>query len=101
MAYTASQLITGSVFVDNLCFPINMARSQAYALTTSTGTAVCLVKHNGVQIATLTFSAGNAVGVFAAMASAVTVVPGGRITIEAPASPDATLDNVLVTLYSV
>lgn len=100
MAYSASEVIAASIYIDKLYFPAQMAKSQARALTTSTGTAVCLIKKNGAQIATMTFSAGNATPAFANMASAVTVSAGDYITIEAPASPDATLYGVIVTLFS-
>lgn len=98
--YTASQVIAGHIFLDKAWFPAQMANSQAYALAASTGAAACIIKKNGGQIATMTFAGGNPVPAFANMAAAVTFAVGDRLTVEAPVVPDATLSDILLSLWS-
>ena len=100
MPYTSSQVIAGHVFIDKAWFPPQMANSSARALVASTGAAVCLIKKNGVQIATMTFAGGNPIPVFANMAAAVTFAVGDYMTVEAPVVLDDTLDDILLSLWS-
>ena len=55
------------------------------------------VQRNGLSIGTVRFPAGSATATFIA-ASAVTCEPGDRLTVIAPATPDATLADIAVTL---
>jgi hypothetical protein len=102
MAYAASEVIYGHIFTDKAWYPAQMANSKCRALVAPTGNCSCIIKKNGAQIATIDFTAGNPVPVFANMAAAVTFDPATSdyITVEAPAAPDATLDQILLSLYS-
>lgn len=76
-------------------FRVNMAESIAESTTPPTGSPIYLLKKNGAQFATLTFT-GN-VGTFA-LAAQESFVPGDILTLEAPATADATHDSIAWTL---
>jgi len=93
---TASAIVMRFVSVRAFTLPTNFAGSRAVASTVPTGTTVFVVRKNGTQVGTLTFSANNEPGVFASTAP-VTYEPGAVMAIVAPATPDATLNNVQFT----
>src|SRR5690606_31878 len=68
-------------------------RSFARARVAATAATVFTVKRNGTQVATVTFAAGATVGVWSA---AATWADGDFATIEAPATPDASLADITI-----
>lgn len=74
-------------------FGSTTARSFARARVAATASTVFTVKRNGTQVATVTFAAGATVGVWSA---GVTWADGDFATLEAPASADATLADVVI-----
>jgi hypothetical protein len=78
-------------------FPIGLSDSYAGAEVASTGTAVYSVKKNGVEFATVTFSAGDPVGVIACPV-ATSFVEGDKLSMTAPTPRDATLSGVAINI---
>lgn len=79
-------------------FAVNLAPSVAACGTNPTAQAVFTLKQNGTQFATLTFATSGAASF---VSSGATFNPGDVLTIVAPASTDATLANVGITLSGV
>lgn len=100
MAYEANEIIAAQLLIDRQRYPAQMASSKAQALEAPTADTICVIKKNGVQIALLTFPAGDPVGVFSGMAAAEKCASGDYLTVEAPAVPDATFNNALISLFS-
>lgn len=71
--------------------------SKASARAASTGTAIFTMKRNGTSIGTITFTA-SATGVVAVTGGPLTFAIDDIIDIFGPASPDATLSDIRVTL---
>jgi|GEM_PF-2031804 len=74
-------------------FSSTVARSFARARVAATASTVFTIKRNGAQVAMVTFAAGATVGVWSA---AVTWADGDFATIEAPATPDASLADITI-----
>lgn len=81
-------------------FPQNLWGSTASARTASTAETIFAVKKNNSSIGSITFPASGARAVFSFPAS-VTFQRTDVITIEAPASADATLADIRITLQGV
>jgi hypothetical protein len=80
-----------------IIFPANAPNSVADAKTAATASSVFSVKQNGNQFATVTFSAGGTTGAFVQASDAVFAI-GDILEIDGPATADATLANVGITL---
>lgn len=78
-------------------FPAGLAGSRAIAITAPAGDAVFSLRKNGAEFGTLTFPAGQGAGSFAA-AAATTFAAGDRLEVLAPASQDASLSDLALTL---
>lgn len=87
---TASEVFPG---VTPYAFTSTVARSLARARVAATASTVFVVKRNGTQVATVTFAAGATVGMWSA---AVAWADGDFATVEAPATPDATLADITI-----
>lgn len=87
---TAGEIIPG---LANGAFTSTVARSFARARVAATASTVFIVRRNGIQVATVTFSAGATVGVWSA---AVTWADGDFATLEAPPAPDVTLADITI-----
>lgn len=74
-----------------------MTDSVAGADTAATAQSVFSIQQNGVEFATVTFAAGATVGTIAC-AQQVIFLTGDVMNVVAPATPDATLSNVRMTL---
>lgn len=77
--------------VSPYAFTSTVARSVARARVAATASTVFVVKKNSAQVATITFAAGATVGVWSA---SVVWADGDFATVEAPATPDATLADI-------
>jgi hypothetical protein len=97
---TGSQEIFRMEAVRAFTIPDGAPGSTAEARVESTGSAVFSIRKNGVQFATVTFSAGsptNYNGTWAFDAAADEVfVAGDTITMVAPSSADATLEDIAI-----
>ena len=79
--------------------PQNLTGSIAKAGTAATASTVFAIKKNGTQIGTMTFAASGSTASFS-FASAVSVAIGDIIDMVAPATQDATLSDISVTLVA-
>jgi len=77
-------------------FPANMGGSKATGTPAATAQAVFLVKKNGTQVATITWAAAGTVATFSG--SAWSVLAGDIVTLEGPATADASLAGIAVTM---
>lgn len=92
----ASELAWRGVVLRDFKVQSDAYGSRASAAVAATGSPALLVKKNGSTVLTITFSGST--GTFAATAE-VTFVAGDVITLEAPASPDATLADVSICIH--
>ena len=88
----ADELMLLHVLTQQVVFRAGLARSKAVAVTAATAENVFSLKHDGTEVATITFAAGQDVGTFTAAAD-FTIPGSGKFTIHAPATADATLAN--------
>ncbi len=75
----------------------NVTRSRGHADTAATAEAVCTILQNGVAVGSITFTAGSQDAAFA-LASGLALVPSDRLELVAPATQDATLAGLALTL---
>lgn len=84
--------------MDRPCiFPASAPNSLATAKTSATASTTITLKKNGGSFATVVFAAGGATGAWTQAADA-SFSAGDTLEIDAPASADATLANVGITL---
>jgi hypothetical protein len=93
---TTNELLFAHTASRDFYFPINMAGSQARGSIAATAQTDFLLKRAGTTIATIRFAAGSPTATFIA-AAAIHVAPGDFLTILAPATPDATLQDIGIT----
>lgn len=93
----ASEVVLRAVLARRTRFAAALAGSVGHAATAATAQTDFDVRRNGASIGTIRFPAGAATATFLA-ASAVTFDPSDRLTVVAPATPDATLADIAVTL---
>jgi hypothetical protein len=96
-ALTSSEWLFGHKFDIAVNFALNLSGSQATAGVGATGSPVLSIKKNGVQFATLTYS--GTTGTFSGSATSFAI--GDLLEVVAPASPDATLARLSITLFGV
>jgi hypothetical protein len=96
---TASQTVK---FIATRAFtlPAALAGSQGHAGTATTAQADFDIRKNGGSIGTASFAASSSAATFT-FASAVSFAAGDRLEVTAPASSDATLADVAVTLTGI
>lgn len=90
---SSGETLVQAVMTTTTIFRAGLLDSEAYAATPSTDPAEFSLQKNGSEFATLTFSAGVNVGVFAALDD-ITFNDGDRFTIIAPSPRDATLAGI-------
>jgi len=78
-------------------FPAGVSGSEAVVGTAPTADAVFSLQKNGVQFGTVTFAASATAGTFS-VASDTTFAPGDVLSVIGPATADATLADVSITL---
>jgi len=96
-APTASQLILLHVFSRSVTFPSGLTGSNGKAKTAATAQTDIDIKKNGSSVGTIRFAASGTVPTFI-MASQTTFAAGDYMEWIAPATPDATLADISVTL---
>ena len=77
--------------------PADLAGSRGHADTAATAEAVCTILKNGVAVGSITFAAGSPDAAFS-LAGGLTLVPGDRLELVAPATQDTTLAGLALTL---
>jgi hypothetical protein len=84
----------------SMTLPTGLTDSRVAAGTAATASAVLSIKKNGTEIGTATFAASGTSATLAAT-SATTLSSGDMITVVAPATEDATLADIAITLAAV
>lgn len=79
-------------------FAAAFAGSRAKSGVAATAATTLSIKKNGIQVGTISFAAGSAVGVFAA-AAVTTLTNADELTIENQATADATLADIRFVLH--
>ncbi|WP_213308160.1 hypothetical protein [Paraburkholderia sacchari] len=92
-----SQKLTRVNMARAVTFPINLTGSYATAGAAATASTVLTITRNGTSIGTITFGAGATSGTFS-FTSSVTTAAGDVIQVTGPATADATLGDVSITL---
>jgi len=77
--------------------PVDLSGSRGHADTGATAEAVCTILQNGVAVGSITFAAASQDAAFA-LAGGLALVPGDRLELVAPATQDATLAGLALTL---
>lgn len=99
---SASQKLLRQLFVRDVIFFGDFSQSFATSDVAATASTVFDVYKNASAVGTITFASAATSGTFATTGSAsVSFAPGDRIVIVGPASPDATLADISVTLKGV
>jgi Protein of unknown function (DUF2793) len=96
-APTASQIMLRHVFARQVIFPSGLSPSQGVAGTAATGSTVFDIQKNGSSAGSMTFAASGTTATFA-MSTQTTFAAGDKLTVVAPATPDATLAKIAFTL---
>ena len=77
--------------------PVDLAGSRGHADTAATASAELAILHNGVAVGSITFAAASQDAAFV-LAGGIALVPGDRLELVAPATQDATLAGLALTL---
>jgi hypothetical protein len=93
----ASALLMRFIFDRTISFPVNLAGSVASVGTAPAAAAAFAVAKNGAAIGTLNFAGAATSGTFS-IAAAQSFSSGDVLTIAAPATADAALSDLSVTL---
>lgn len=85
-------------FVTASDYPWTMSQGRSYARagTAATAQTIFTIKSNGLTIGTITFGIGQTTGVLSITGPAIAT--GDFLAIEAPATPDATLADIVIAL---
>lgn len=94
---TNAQILISAALGIGILFPSGAAASFAKATTAATASTVFSISKNGTPFATVTFGIGSSTGTFT-QASDSTFVAGDIFRIDGPATADATLAGVSITL---
>lgn len=80
-----------------ITIPSGATNSQASAGTAATGSTTFTIKQNGSSVGTIVWSASGTTGAFT-VSSTINIAAGDVITITGPATADATLADISITL---
>lgn len=80
-----------------IVLPVNLTNSQLYAVTAATAQTVIDIQVNEVSKGSITVAASGNSGTFT-FASAVSLATGDRVKLVGPATADATLADISITL---
>ena len=92
----ASALVARLKAVRSVTFPSGLTASQADARVAATGSTTFTLKKNGVSVGTILWSAAGTSGAFTS--SGFSLAAGDVLTVEGPATADATLADISITL---
>jgi hypothetical protein len=97
----ASQVVLMFVAPEAKTFAANFAGSYGYATVVPTSSAVYTVNYDGGAIGTITIAVTTGAFTFATTAGSTEAIAAGHyVTVVAPASQDATLSGVSMTLVA-
>lgn len=99
-APTASARVARYVFVEAATFPANLAGSQVKVGTNATATAVIDVQKNGSSIGSISIATSGVATLTTTSGTVKSFAVGDVLDLVAPASPDATLALVTITLLA-
>lgn len=94
---TASEILFRHEFTAAVTIPAALAGSQGSSGTAATGSAALSLKKNGTQFGTATWAAAGTEPTLAA-ASSTSFAIGDVLSITAPATPDATLADISLSI---
>lgn len=94
---SASEKVVALKVVTAFGVSADLAGSAFVSGVAATGNTVFSVKKNGVQFTTITFAAASTTGT-AGACSATTFAAGDVLTIEAPATADSTLADIMISV---
>lgn len=95
----ANKTVAMAILVRPTILPKDFVGSKAACDVPATGAVSFPIKLNGVQIGSINFAAGAAVGTFSySPAASLLVGAGDKLTISSPVTADATLSYVAATL---
>lgn len=94
---TSSQVVLSLPMIHNFTFKVNMLSSRAAALVAATASTTFDIAKNGVNFGTMVFAGGSTAATFVA-ATPPAFTPGDILSVTAPASADATLSGIGITL---
>lgn len=98
----AASAVIRYIVTDAMTFPINFSDSKGNAKTAPTADADIDVSINGVSVGTVHFAAASNSATFSSVIASPTVAAVGTVIEFAfPASPDATMANIAITLRGV
>jgi hypothetical protein len=92
-----SEVIFSHIVTRDLKLSSGLAGSRAKSIGAATASTVLNIKKNGTNVGTITFAASGSTGTFA-MATATSFTGGDILTIVGPATADATLASVSISL---
>lgn len=96
-ALAASEALLRTVVTRRTRFKIDLAGSQGMAGVAATAETDLDVQRNGTSVGAIRFAASATIAVFIA-ASETILEPGDLLEVIAPANPDATLADIVITL---
>lgn len=94
---TNSQLLSRIIFTRAITFPINLTATQCSARVAATASTTLTLNKNGTSIGTLVFAASGTTPTIT-FSAAVSFAAGDILTITGPATADATLADVSLTI---
>lgn len=97
---TTGELLFRHEFTAAIGIPINLANSQGSSGVAATASAIFSLKKNGTQFGTATWAAAGTEPTFAAVATASFAI-GDVLSITAPASVDATLADISLSIVGL
>lgn len=95
-----SDLTALHVLAQTVKFAAGLPGSQARARVAAAEETVFSIRQEDVEIGTCTFAAGQTVGVYAAAAD-FTVTPGQFLSLVAPSTADASLEDIAFTIVGI
>ena len=96
----SNETVMRVVAARSFAIPANFAGSIAVATTAPAASSVFAVRKNGVQIASIAYSAGSTSGVFSSTPQ-ITFNVGDQLSVTAPSTPDTTLASIAITIAGV
>ena len=93
----SSDVVFRFIAVRPVTFADDFALSDAHARVAATALATFDVQKNGVNVGDIQFAIAAVDGTFLTDAGSVSLAAGDRLEIVAPASPDASLEDIAIT----